>query len=410
MKNNKQTAIDNEELLNSALSEMNDEYNSFYDSVSVIFRFLSFVLFAVLLFFIVAASFIAADRFSYSNLEFITRNFALTLEENKDSARYPIRYNPDSNNQFGLFGEGLAVCGNSVLSIFSATGRQTCSEFLQYRSPVMITSDKYVFIYDEGTGEYCIFNSFSKVYSGSIDHPIKNAVISDSGYYALLSSSDEYTSVVEVYDSDFSLISRFNKNGYVSAVDISDEEILIATADTDLEDNNFKVELLKATLGSDKYDFALTLSAGMPLSVTISDDGYVAVFSDSVVCIDANGNIRGKYEFESKILYDFVISSSNVLVVFKSVGMGVEYQLACLDKYAAVLYEDIVEDTIFDIALYQSTSYVLTEKNIKCFDSYNNEVINVDSSGYGCSLLTLDNGKIYHCSDTSAVLLDKTAD
>ena len=123
------------------------------------------------------------------------------------------------------------------------------------------------------------------------------------------------------------------------------------------------------------------------------------------------GKIKNKFlKFESKILYDFVISSSNVLVVFKSVGMGVEYQLACLDKYAAVLYEDIVEDTIFDIALYQSTSYVLTEKNIKCFDSYNNEVINVDSSSYGCSLLTLDNGKIYHCSDTSAVLLDKTSD
>lgn len=410
MKNDRQTVIDNEELMNSALADMNDDYNSFYDSVSVIFRFISFILFAALLFYVISASFLAADRFSYSNLEFITRNFALTLEENKDSARHPIRYNPDSNNQFDLFGDGLAVCGNSVISIYSATGRQTCSEFLQYRSPLMVTSDKYVLIYDEGTGEYCIFNSFTKVYSGTIDHPIKSAVISDSGYFALISSSAEYTSTVEVYDNDFSLIRRYNKNGYVSAVDISDNEILIATADTELEDNSFKVELLHSYLDADKPDFTLTTSAGMPLCVKIADEGHFAVFSDSVVCLDSNGNIRGKYDFEGKMFYDFSVSPSNALIVFKSMGMGVEYNLVCLDKHASAVYEKVVSETVFDIALYQSTSLVLTETGIECFNANFNEVIEVESSSYGCSLLTLDNGKIYYCSETTAMLIDRATD
>lgn len=410
MKNSRQTVIDNEEFINSALPDMSEEYNTFYDSASVIFRFISFILFIALLFYIVSASFLAADRFSYANLEFITRNFALTLQENKDSARHPIRYNPDSYNQFGLFGDGLAVCGNSVISIYSATGRQTCSEFLQYRSPVMITSDKYVLIYDEGTGKYCIYNSFSKVYSGSVNQPIKAATISDNGNYAIISSSNEYTSTVEVYDNDFSLIRRYNKNGYVSAIDIANNEIIIATADTYLQDNSFEVEILHSYLDADSPDFSLKAFAGIPLCIKITDNGYCVVFSDSVICLDSNGNVRGKYEFEGKTLYDFVIGSSNVLVVFKSISMGVEYYLVCLDHYASAVYDNIVDDTVFDIALYESTSFVLTETSIECFDGYINDVIEVDASSYDCCLLMLDSGKIYYCSETTAILLDSAVD
>ena len=129
------------ENIDSVIDEY-DDYNSYYGIVAVIFRVISFALFACLLLFVIASAFAGAEEFSYANLEYITRNFALTLEEKKDSARQPIRYNPDRLNQFSLFGDGLAVCGSSSLAIFSATGAPPTGQAPTSASPFAIALAK----------------------------------------------------------------------------------------------------------------------------------------------------------------------------------------------------------------------------------------------------------------------------
>ncbi len=409
MKKKLKTIISDEENLDSVFSDF-DDYNSYYESVSVVFRILSFILFAVLLLFVISTSFIAADEFSYSNLEYITRNFALTLEENKDSTRHPIRYNPDSMNQFDLFGKGLAICGRSSLSIYSATGRLTYSESIQYRNPIMTASGKYVLIYDEGSVGYSIYNSFAKVHSDMLEKPIKSAVLSESGYYALISSSDEYTSTVEVYNSDFVLISRYNKNGYVSSVDITDDEVLIVTADSELGASGFRVEILVSDINGAKNKFSFKTVNDVPLGCKITSDGYCVVLADSVLFLDKNGNVTGNYFFDDKCLSDFIIGQTNVLAVFKAKGLDTGYEIICINPDASVLYSEKISETVFDVALIDSTTFVITENNLCCINDGLTKYVEIDSANYGCRLIAVGNDTLYYCSDTSAMLISDVYD
>ncbi len=389
------------ENIDSVIDEY-DDYNSYYGIVAVIFRVISFALFACLLLFVIASAFAGAEEFSYANLEYITRNFALTLEEKKDSARQPIRYNPDRLNQFSLFGDGLAVCGSSSLAIFSATGRQTCSETIQFRSPVMISSDKYVLVYDEGDGFYRVFNSFASVYSDVLNTPIKGAALADNGYYALLSSSDEYNSSVEVYNSDFSLVSRYNKNAYVSCLDITNDEVLIVSANTKLGTYDFCVEVLVAGIGEPNAKFTVDLTSSFPLDCQVTEYGYVIVCTDSVIFIDEAGTVIGEYSFDHMSLTDFAVSSTNVLLLFKTKQFEIGYDYLCIEPKGDVLYSGHIAETVFAIELYDDRSWILSESGLFYAEKGVKKYLETEVPDFACSVYAVDKENFYFCSETGA--------
>lgn len=401
MNGNHNKQLDIAESIESVFEEY-DEYNSYYESISVVCRMISFVLFVCLLLFVISSAFMGAEEFSYDNLEYITRNFALKLEENRDATRQPIRYNPDTKNQISLFGEGLAVCGSSWISLYSVTGRQTCSETITYRTPVMISSDKYVLVYDEGNCGYTVYNSFSSVHNDVLDNQICGAELADNGCYALLLSNGEYNSVVEVYNSDFALINRYNKNAYVSCVDITENEVLIVASDAQLGSSEFSIEILVSVLGEEKAKFNVNSTAGFPLGCKITPYGYVVVCTDSVLLFSEAGANVGKYVFGQDNLADFVISDTNTLLLFKKRSFDIEYELICIEKDGSVLYNNTIHETIFDIELNDSRALLLTETNILCLDENFSNSVNIESSDYNCRILAIDEDAFYYCSNTGA--------
>ena len=392
------------EKLSAGLSE-NDPYNSFYDTAAVIFRMISFAVFASLLVFIVSSAFISARSFSYDNLDYIMRNFALTLEENKDSTRQPIRYSPDSLKGFAVYGNGLAVCRASGISVFSGTGRQTCSEYIDYSEPVISASEKYVVVYEQGSGRYSVYNAFSKVYSSECDKTIKACAVADNGCYAFVTSSDEFASVVEVYNDDFNLITRFNKNSHIVSVDLTNDTIMIVSVDADESKTSFDTEILIADPENGEVLSKSEQNTGFPLGCKITEYGYALVCSDSVWLYDNNANEIGCYEYEGSSLNDFRISKSHVLLLFKNKGFDISYTAVCIDKRGNIAYKYELADTAFDIELYESSSYILTSKYVLCLNGSLEERVKIDSAHYGCKLLALDSRSFYYCSDTAAELI-----
>lgn len=402
----KNSATDADKKKEAVINVFGEEssYNRFYDSVSVAFRMLSFIIIAAFLLFIVASAFKNADEFSYENLEYIVRNFALALDENKDNTVYSVHYNPDSSRTYSLFGKGLSVCGNSGISIYSATGRQTCAENFDFKSPVMISSEKYALVYDEGGMGYSLFNTFTEVYSSELSYPIRGAAISDNGYYALITSSDSFVSTVEVYNDNFSIVNRFNKTGYVTDIDINDTEVLIATVETDSQTNNFALELLLCNIGEAEAKASSLITGSFPLSCSITDNGYTVVCRDSVLFFDNTGREISSYHFDGRDLYKFDISGDNVLLVFKERGFNLCYNSVCINSESKELYVYDFDSTVFDIELCNGKSFVLTESSIVAFDD---QATKIDFTGadHNCKLLAYSENAVYVCTDTFAPLI-----
>lgn len=384
--------------------EMNDEdeYNSFYYSASVILRIISFALFAALLIFIITTAFESAESFSYDNLDYIMRNYSLRLEENRDSARRPIRYSPDAAQDFVTFGNGLAVCGSSSISIFSGTGRQTCSEYYDYSAPAIAASDKYIIVYEQGGYGYSVFNAFTSVFSDICEKKIYAAAAADNGCYALITSSDEHISEIDVYNNDFGLDYRINLDSYAVSVDIADEEVMVVSISSGDDGLSTVTEITIADSSSRSVKAKIKDISGFPLECRITKYGYAVAFRDSVSFWDKSCAMLGRFDFKARSLSDIGLSETHALILFENDGFNTSYSACCLDSSGSIVFEYELTDTVFDMALHGSTAYFLTSRQAVCINGKQDYVFETDAAHYGCKLLPLDDKTLYYCSDTSA--------
>lgn len=380
-----------------------DPYNDFYGHVSTAFRILSFVFLASFLIYIVFTAFNNAGDFSYDNFEYILRNFALTLEENKDDSLYAVEYNPDVNRSFQLFGKGISVCGQSGISIYSSTGRLTCSESFSYKEPRLASSSKFALVYDHSGLEYSLYNSFSKVYSDKLDVVIRDAEIADNGYYALMLSSDQYNTAVELYDDTFSLTNRINKIGYTVDIDINDSLLVIASASVS-DSNSFITELQVFDYNEQREIINVTAEDNFPLKCSITSDGFILVGTNATVFYNADGSVLSVYKYDGMAPYDFSVNGDGVVLLFKDSGFDIEYRAVVFDKHGESTLEKILTTTVFDVDSNNGWLYYLTEGSLICTngsDVYDFSVKNINERS---NLLSLENGGVYVCTDTSAPL------
>ncbi|MGM9642378.1 MAG: DUF5711 family protein [Eubacteriales bacterium] len=394
--NVEQTVTDN-------ISENDNSYNLFYHNTSVLFRIMSFVLFAAFLVFIVSSAFAGAEEFSYENLEYIVRNFALKLDENRDASLYSVTYNPDANRSFGLFGKGLAVCGSTQLSIFSATGRLTCNEAVTYKEPVMTLSDKFVLVYDSGNTQYTVYNSFTDVYSAQMKYPIRAAAIANNGSHAVVTSSDAYNSVVEVYNANYQRTNAINSTGYVSAVDISDDHVLVASLNIG-SSNSFVSKLLYCAIGADKAEFEIELDGGFPLACEITEHGFTVICNDSVLFYDAEGELSGKYEFQDA-LEDFRIDGSGVALLFKKSGFDIQYSVVCVGTDGRHMFDIEFDKTVADMEFSDGVVYVLSDGMLVAFNGEDTANVPVSGTDNDSVILIYGDLSVYVCNRTAAPLI-----
>lgn len=381
-----------------------DKYNQFYGNASLAYRFLSFLMVVCFLFCIIAASFLNANSFTLSNLEYICRNFALQLEANENDSVYAIKYNPDTSRNYSLFKDGLVVSGSNGLTVFSATGRITANEAINYINPKMLAGDKYILIFDSMGKSYTVYNTFSSVYSSTLEHTILGAAIADNGYYALITSSDEYNSSVELYNNDFELIYRINKNGYITSLCMTDSISVICTVNVD-SFGRFSSETMI-------FDYITGTELGntesisdIPIYCEGSNESITVICESGVYIYDYNCNTIGKYLFTEQLLSNFSCDSGYILMLFKNQGFNTDYSLICIDKSAEIIYEHTIEGTVFSVDLSDNISFVLTENQFIRISSDSVDRIDYSGADHDTELISIDSNNIYVCLSSSAPLI-----
>lgn len=380
------------------------EYNKFYDTVSAAYRVAEFALLGLFLFFVIYSAIANAGNVTYEKFDYIIRNFAVSLDENSDYTS-SIFYNPDDDSSFSLFGGGIAVCTGSEVEIFSATGRKTCSERHGYVSPVLSASDKYVIVYEENGVEYSVYNTFSKVYSETLEHPIKGITVSDDGYYAVITRTDEYIGAVALYDSSFNMVNRYLKNSHVISVDISgDGRVAIATLGVD-STGGFVTEITVLNIGESSAAATQSYSGALPLACRFTADGLMLVCEDRVLFLDQNAAKTSEYLYPSGELVRLELSDSAVLAVIKGDAMKKENTALVINKDGKVA-EIKTEGTVISADLYESYGYVLTERGIYTLSGGASAFNEVEEALPNDEIVAYSPSKLYYCGTSSAKVIE----
>lgn len=216
------------------------------------------------------------------------------------------------NNPFVLYEDSSVVLSSSAGEFFSSN--------ISYADSKVITKNGRALIFSNSSNEVLLQSKTEILGSVSEDGTVVTAALADNGYFATSYSSDEYQSILSVYNRRFEKVFQWNcsqeriadisfsgngRNLVVAAVGAQNAEIYTRLLVFNIGDNEPKVDkkysgtlfLRAAYTDSNKI-----IAAGDNRTVVLTKDGEpideLVYSQDSItaICIDGSGNTVICYE------------------------------------------------------------------------------------------------------------------
>ena len=378
--------------------------NEYYEAVSERFGLLQVFLYLALLAFVAVSFLTNTELITYQNLYYFVKDLNATTETvdvlHSDAVSYPT----DVSQSFTLYRQGLAVAGNTSITVFTAGGRQTVSKNVQYQNPVAVGSGKYLLVYELDGTQYSLYNSYSQIHTGKTDMPIRCAAMSDCGMYAIVTDSEQYASAVRLYNSDFELLNQYRYNSYVTDVCIDEKGSYISMLLSKAENGAFSTVLNVYEPQKDTLYAQCSVGNGLGLRCAFTGSGKVGILcTNGVYYVSVRGKLIAEHGFDGLNPVAFDLSENGLAVVLRKSGSASEHWVILFDPNGAVTYRNSVERTVRSVARSEKGAYLLCSDGILRIDTSKDAVDFISCETENRVLLSAGEGRALLCSPQKAV-------
>ncbi len=377
--------------------------NQYYENVSARLGILQVILYFSLFAFVVLSFARNTNLITYRNFYYFFKDLDASAEQidvwHSDSVSYPT----SDEQSFTLYRGGLAVAGNNSITVFTATGRQTVSQTVNYHAPRAEGAGKYLLVYEMGGTQYSLYNSYTQVFSSKSEYPIYGAAVSDSGMYALLSSDAQHTSVVTLYSNNFSLLNRYSKNDYITDVSINEKGTLLSLLITKAEGSRFQTTAEfyepKKTALYGKADLGYGIAAASEFTAS---NRLAVMGDDRLFYVSSNGEILQTHEFAGLIPVSVDFSSDGMTVSLQESEISEKNHIIVFDKGGKMLYNNDVPVKVEEIRRSGDVVYLKTLDGILRLDTHTGEFFETKCYTSQHRILAVGQNEVLLCASQKA--------
>ncbi|MBR3894740.1 MAG: hypothetical protein IKJ35_06285 [Clostridia bacterium] len=380
--------------------------NEYYESVSARLGIFQVILYLSLFAFVVLSFAKNTNLVTYQNFYYFFKDLGASAESVDVVGADTVSYPAADEQSFTLYRNGLAVAGNHAVTVFTATGRQTVSQSIHYKQPIAIGSGKYLLVYELGGTQYSLYNSYTQIYEGKSDFPIFGATISKEGMYALVSRSENYTSVVSLYSSHFSLLNRYNKNGYVMDVALNEKGTRLAILTSSVKDGLFATELTLHEPRKGDQGVSLSLGNCMALSCGFSASGGIQALCEDRICfVSSGGTLESEYRFEGMQLASSELCADGAAICLRPSAVSEENTVIVFDKNGKSLYYEALKERVKELRLYGNSLFLMTANGVSRLQLKNGSQSFLECNVEKKHILAVNQDEVLLCSGQRAEYL-----
>lgn len=344
----------------------NGQQIGYFSAVSHGYRFAFRVLLIVLVLFLVLFTGFFHRAFTYRNLFYFFRDFSglAGAKENYSCVTYTYH---EGETGIVAFHGGLARVSTAGVEIFGADGTRSLMDERRFSAPRVTVSRKYVIAYDHAGTEFYIYNSYDRLFHGTSDYPILGVFPSDSGAFALLTTSGVALSAVTLYDSRFLPVQRFERALATTGVSVSKNGKKLALFGLKIE-NGVDVSVLDLYEAGAAEPFAsFSAEREFPLAVEFLNAGhlFLATF-DYVRFLNAEGKTISEFAFEGRELIAADIAGEDGVAIALSTGeFSAPAEILVFDRKGNERLRQKCSADVRDLALSAGAVFVLTDGAVR---------------------------------------------
>lgn len=366
--------------------------NKRYKRASAVVGLLKYIIITVFFLFFMIMTFVYSSEITYENYRYILKDMNLKIPTGIEEYG-EIYYASDMEQSYALYRDDFVSVGRGMLEVVDMKGKQIQSTALKYVNPRLVSSGKYMLVYDLSNNSYSIFNTFSLLHSQTLEYPISCADCNDNGYYLIVSRDTEYKSTVTVYNKDMKQVYLYQTNERY----IYDAHLY--------NDGSFSLYTCKARNGDNCSEIIKGNIKEKDVKVTYEKNGTVFMSAEnsgadtvSVICSDcilffSADNYVNEYPFFGRVCRRFAAKDGNTAVVLSSEDAGVDSELIVFDTAGKVVYDGEASSDISALYCNNNNVYSIKTKQIERLEINTAKTYTYDS-GYDTKGILFANDEI----------------
>ena len=367
--------------------------DSYFASVSTGFRAAKYITVILLVIFLIFSFTFLRKDITLENLRYLLKFISFTNTETSITAA-KINYASGDPNRLDLFIGDLCTLSPEGYALYDSHGNQIMAESINYGSPVLKVSERYALCYDMNGNAYTILNTYSKLYEGTSEYPITDADISDTGSFAVASSSREYRTAITLYDEDFSPTSRILKNDHLMAMELSPDGKLLALMTSAVSDGRFRTRVELIAVGKDSAQATCELE-GLGYSINLTENGYIALTDEAVCFLDDKLQPKRVYKHTASLVMTDASEKYYALAYADGI-IGNSYNAFIYDSEGTKLYEGKLNGKLIAIESDKSGdhTFFLSGTTVTRINLINKKISKIEVLPDAIDLLVEDNATV----------------
>ncbi|MBQ8567651.1 MAG: hypothetical protein IJ446_00345 [Oscillospiraceae bacterium] len=292
---------------------------------------------------------------------------------------FPLSINNGSDYQMKAMDDYLAIIDDSHFFVYDTDGSEVKKVQHSYSNPILTVSDKKALIYDLGGNGFSLESKYKSLYSLSCENTILLAELSTNDCVAVVTKSDKYLSLLDVYNAKGAKIFTYKSydGRIIDVTFLSDNSGVILTI-LSASDGMIKSELLKLKFDSLSAEWRSDSTSALAVDASIDENNSIVLFGDTKCSyVNDSGIILAEHEYGDDLL-DYASSSELAAVLLENSALR-KYTLMLVssNNCTEAVYAELPE-AARHIAVKDKMVYVLTGSGIYTYNNMGLEVSGVN--------------------------------
>jgi len=377
--------------------------NVYYEKIADYYRLIKYGMLVILAGFVLVVCIFCNRDLRPENFRYLFKY--IDVDPVATSANYKdIYYNSNKNTHFAFYKGDLAVVGDGRLNLYNIAGNNILSEKLESENAVCDADGKYLVTYEPGGNSVSVFNSFSKLYTLTYDHPVISAYAGDNGGFSVITREDSYRSAVYIYNNAFKSVYTWRSNErYAASSAVSPNGKNAAVLSYAQSGGTYSRELTVRNVAKDKSVLTVSSEGAIPLKVGFFSRGEMyCLYGDGITFYNKDFDEEYAARFEGSVQLFKAFSDGIILITGKTKADSV---VTFYGNDGEIKFTKNFQYSVLDAKIADDNIYLLTDGAVY---RYNEDgLARAEAEGGANKMFVFEDGNVMLCYEASTKLVKK---
>lgn len=289
----------------------------------------------------------------------------ITNDATLAQGNFPIQISGGSEYQLGYGDDTLFLLCDTYLYYYDLNGGQIEKRQHPYMNPVLRNADKYVLVFESGGDEFTVEDSDEVMYSKQLENAIMFARVSDDGYCAVVTTSDNYACELTVYDDSGKLIYSRSCVDRICDISFDNSSSGCVISYLGADNGELSTSVQSISFDSDMENWTSPQIDTLCIESGGYENGAVVIGISAYAYVDDSGQIVSFYEYEG----DFAggASENGDAAVIINDDDRRSYSLELFGGGAEPVSVEFDEPLKY-VEIYDGLAYVMTASSLFSYD------------------------------------------